>query len=491
LYDRRRRSKKLPSSCCDFCCWRHHDVAGHSPACVSDPIVTRHFLIGRRSKKDDMTNQMIWIRRLVRHHDHGTAGSIRLVPVGACSYWNNATGCFLSCHRGRKNCLLLLDRGQQQNERGPPEQEWWARRRTTILGGSRRWNQSTTTATTDTTSTSTSTSTALSSVVTAAERLLDAVYTEPSGRKRRRRNNDLWRKKERTRLRLLDHRLGRSSTIEEDTTRGTSSSKKAMIVTMPKNSSKEKSKSQDKDDDDDDYDFAAMFPKAPVDDTRTIMDLVFPNPYKGYPPPPNAIQWPTTVTEWRDRLRKTWDLYRWTWRGFWKSKGFVVEDELDKTLPIPSYNNNSSTNRDASTTTASSSSSMNDDGNSTTAPDPNEIIANVRRNAQFIKDEAVSLGNRIKQTTGIETKDDLKQIVAGAMKLFTECVNQFMAGYRKGRDDEVEQMLTQYFQTLETTTTATPTSHRPNKRRKVQARVRNRTMMIIRQRYLRTRRYNK
>jgi hypothetical protein len=433
------------------------------------------FLIGRRTKDDDMTNQMIWIRRL----RHGTAAyhprGHRL--VGTCSYWNNARASSISCNRGR-NRVLLLVRGQQQNERGPPEHSWWASR--TIFGSnSRRWNQSTRTATTDTTST------ALSSVVTAAERLLDAVYTEPSGRKRRRRNNDLWRTKER-RLRL--DRLGRSSSNEEDTIRGASSSKKAMVVTVPKNSSNEMSKFQDKDDDDDD--FAKMFPKAPVDDTRTIMDLVFPNPYKGYPPPPNAIQWPTSVTEWRDRLRKTWDLYRWTWRGFWNSKGFMVEDELDKTLPIPSYNNNS-TNRDATTTTVSSSSlsssSMNDDSNSTTAPDPNEIIANVRRNAQFIKEEAVSLGDRIKQTTGIETKDDLKQIVAGAMKLFTECVNQFMAGYRKGRDDEVEQMLTQYFQTLETTTTV-PTPHRPNKRRKVQARVRNRTMSIIRQRYLRTRR---
>jgi hypothetical protein len=89
-------------------------------------------------------------------------------------------------------------------------------------------------------------------------------------------------------------------------------------------------------------------------------------------------------------------------------------------------------------------------------------IANVRRNAQFIKAEAVSLGDRIKQTTGIETKEDLKQMVAGSMKLFAECVNQFTAGYRRERDDEVEQMLTQYFQHLETA----PPTHRPKKRRK-------------------------
>jgi hypothetical protein len=81
----------------------------------------------------------------------------------------------------------------------------------------------------------------------------------------------------------------------------------------------------------------------------------------------------------------------------------------------------------------------------------------VRRNAQFIKAEAVSLGDRIKQTTGIETKEDLKQMVAGAMKLFAECVNQLMAGYRRERDDKVEQMLTQYFQHPETA----PPAHRP------------------------------
>jgi hypothetical protein len=51
----------------------------------------------------------------------------------------------------------------------------------------------------------------------------------------------------------------------------------------------------------------------------------------------------------------------------------------------------------------------------------------------------------MKDNTKIYTKEDLKKWAGEQLKLATQCVNEFMAGYRSGRDEEVEKMLNQYF----------------------------------------------
>jgi hypothetical protein len=50
------------------------------------------------------------------------------------------------------------------------------------------------------------------------------------------------------------------------------------------------------------------------------------------------------------------------------------------------------------------------------------------------------------------------------LRLANECVTEFMKGYRLGRDDEVDKMLTQYFQELDEAADALPTYQRMKRR---------------------------
>ena len=53
------------------------------------------------------------------------------------------------------------------------------------------------------------------------------------------------------------------------------------------------------------------------------------------------------------------------------------------------------------------------------------------------------------QITGVSTKEELREWVGEQLKLGTACLSQFMRGYRKGRDDEVDRMLHEYFKDLD------------------------------------------
>ena len=57
-----------------------------------------------------------------------------------------------------------------------------------------------------------------------------------------------------------------------------------------------------------------------------------------------------------------------------------------------------------------------------------------------------------KKQTGIKNTDDLKAFAAEQMKLANTCLKEFMAGYRKGRDEEIDRMLHEYFQDGESKT---------------------------------------
>jgi hypothetical protein len=50
--------------------------------------------------------------------------------------------------------------------------------------------------------------------------------------------------------------------------------------------------------------------------------------------------------------------------------------------------------------------------------------------------------------TGIYTMQHLREWAARQLQLATECVNEFMVGYRQGRDDEIDKMMNLYFQQL-------------------------------------------
>lgn len=158
-------------------------------------------------------------------------------------------------------------------------------------------------------------------------------------------------------------------------------------------------------------------------DQRTVMDVLFPNPYKDEELTDRII-WPQTFSKWREVLRDTWKEYRSSWDGFTKSKGILVEDssEIERQVKETEY---------------------------VLISKREEVTKNLKRNTVFMKIQAEALRKDLQNRTGVNSVEDLKKWAADTMRLASECVNQFMAGYRKGRDDEVEKMLTQYFQELE------------------------------------------
>jgi hypothetical protein len=70
---------------------------------------------------------------------------------------------------------------------------------------------------------------------------------------------------------------------------------------------------------------------------------------------------------------------------------------------------------------------------------------NAVRNLHLIRQDAAKILDQAKEQTGIYTTDDLKALATEMMKLGTECLREFMAGYREGRDREMDKMLNEYF----------------------------------------------
>lgn len=96
-----------------------------------------------------------------------------------------------------------------------------------------------------------------------------------------------------------------------------------------------------------------------------------------------------------------------------------------------------------------------------------EVADNLERNVTDMQAEGKKLVELAKQETGISTKDELKAWAADQMKLATACLSEFMAGYRQGRDEEVDRMLNEYFQDLQENTASSKGAsdeniHRPN-----------------------------
>jgi len=80
-----------------------------------------------------------------------------------------------------------------------------------------------------------------------------------------------------------------------------------------------------------------------------------------------------------------------------------------------------------------------------------KIRENVSRNIETIQRDGPEFVEQLKKETGISTQEDLKRWAAEQLKLAVECLGEFMTGYRKGRDEEVDKMLNEYFVDLETT----------------------------------------
>lgn len=169
------------------------------------------------------------------------------------------------------------------------------------------------------------------------------------------------------------------------------------------------------------------------EDTRTVQDILLPNPFKNDPPDPRDTEppWPKTYSGWKSLLSRAWKMYCWTWQGFWTSRGMFVETQEEIK-----------------------------EQQDTIDSTKKEIVDRVKQNANIVKEGALSLRTQVRDYTGIHSHEDLRKWAAEMMRVAADCLNEFMAGYRNGRDDEVEKMLTQYFQELQKEV------KKPRKRRK-------------------------
>lgn len=151
---------------------------------------------------------------------------------------------------------------------------------------------------------------------------------------------------------------------------------------------------------------------------RVLFPRALPNP-KGRET--GHIRLPRSIAGWRSVFSNAWRDYCSTWEGFFGSE----QDE----------------SKEKETKEEAAGSEM----KGIIESQKKAVRGNVKRNVAFVKEEGPKFLQFMKDNTKIYTKEDLKKWAGEQLKLATQCVNEFMAGYRSGRDEEVEKMLNQYF----------------------------------------------
>ena len=177
---------------------------------------------------------------------------------------------------------------------------------------------------------------------------------------------------------------------------------------------------------------------------------IWPDPH-GYDPEFERQQRfprPTSVQQLREAWALSMKEYRWSHEGW--------------LLPV-------SEETDATGGTKETSLSVSDQ----VEAQRKQIQSNVAKNVKFLEVEGTEALEQVQKKTGIYTLADLKAWTALQLQLATECVQEFMAGYREGRDDEVEKMMNQYFQGMWEDEEPEASDEEPKKkRRKPKRRVR-------------------
>lgn len=194
-------------------------------------------------------------------------------------------------------------------------------------------------------------------------------------------------------------------------------------------------------------------------DNRTVWELIFPRPTE--PPPTSAPSdqdqpkrlRPTLAQYWQ-AMGKAWAMYRGSWRGFWTS-GIIVRDPTDERLLENDKKTSSSSKaeeeetKSSSTTTFMTATQEKEDDDTTNGDEIKKatdaqrrtLKRNVRRNTKMLRKTALQLREQVRKTTGIRTADDFRRVAAEVMKLVSECLQEFLAGYRQGRDGQVKKMI--------------------------------------------------
>eukprot|EP00579_Thalassiosira_antarctica_P006661 CAMPEP_0201881392 /NCGR_PEP_ID=MMETSP0902-20130614/11710_1 /ASSEMBLY_ACC=CAM_ASM_000551 /TAXON_ID=420261 /ORGANISM="Thalassiosira antarctica, Strain CCMP982" /LENGTH=385 /DNA_ID=CAMNT_0048409595 /DNA_START=21 /DNA_END=1178 /DNA_ORIENTATION=- len=175
------------------------------------------------------------------------------------------------------------------------------------------------------------------------------------------------------------------------------------------------------------------------EDNNTMFGVSMGNPLRErYIQNQRKIKYPRTWTGWKTVWQRAWTKYRWTFEGFILEEGKTKRDAYGNILPQDEESDD-----DAST-------KEDDRGLREKATDAADQVAqNVQKNISTMKEEAPKLLQMGQQVTGISSREELREWLSAQLKLGTACLGEFMKGYRKGRDDEVDRMLHQYFKDLD------------------------------------------
>jgi hypothetical protein len=146
---------------------------------------------------------------------------------------------------------------------------------------------------------------------------------------------------------------------------------------------------------------------------RVLLPRALPNP-KGREEEEH-IRLPRSISGWRSVFLNAWRDYSSTWEGF-----FGSEQKDDSNKAIAEMEGMIECQKKV-------------------------VRGNVERNVAFVKVECPKFMQFIQDETKIYTAEDLKRWAGEQLKLATKCVQEFMAGYRSGRDGEVDKMLNEYF----------------------------------------------
>jgi hypothetical protein len=160
--------------------------------------------------------------------------------------------------------------------------------------------------------------------------------------------------------------------------------------------------------------------KNEPDGYRVLLPRALPNP-KGRDEE-ERIQLPRSISGWRSVFSNAWRDYISTWEGF-----FGSEQQDD------------SKEDDSKEKEAQSEIQDMIEGQKKV------VRGNVERNVAFVKEEGPKFLQFMQDETKIYTTEDLKRWAGEQLKLATKCVQEFMGGYRSGRDGEVDKMLNEYF----------------------------------------------
>ena len=150
------------------------------------------------------------------------------------------------------------------------------------------------------------------------------------------------------------------------------------------------------------------------------------------------IHYPKTMKGWKEIFHTTWDKYLWTFEGFIRKETNIKRDSQGNILEEDENENDDTSKKEKDK-------SLQDQATEVAG----EVASNVQKNISTIKEEAPKLLQLGQQITGVSTKEELREWVGEQLKLGTACLSQFMRGYRKGRDDEVDRMLHEYFKDLD------------------------------------------